>query len=170
MSLPGVAVLRQTPAILAGILVEVDDASANWKPSPDRWSIQEVLGHMAHVEVAAFHDRVASIVRKDCPSLAAYDPDTYAASGIYSRLPYRELLEEFRAARERSLTMLDTLEEGSLARTGRHSVLGIITIDNLMHEWALHDLGHVRQIAELVRARLYYPYLGPWQQVYKMNP
>jgi len=31
----------------------------------------------------------------------------------------------------------------------------------MLHEWTLHDLGHIRQIAELVRARKYLADAGP---------
>ena len=36
-----------------------------------------------------------------------------------------------------------------------HREAGQITLNQMLHEWALHDLGHIRQIAELVRARKY---------------
>jgi hypothetical protein len=39
-----------------------------------------------------------------------------------------------------------------------------------LHEWALHDLGHVRQLAELVRSQLYYPELGPFRADYIVKP
>ena len=40
----------------------------------------------------------------------------------------------------------------------------------MLHEWALHDLGHVRQIAELVRARKYLPGAGPLGEDYQLKP
>ena len=52
----------------------------------------------------------------------------------------------------------------------RHTVLGQFTLENLLNEWALHDLGHVRQLAELVRAQLYYPEIGPFRVEYTLKP
>ncbi len=43
-----------------------------------------------------------------------------------------------------------------------------ITLSHLLNEWAFHDLGHVRQIAEIVRA-FFYPHMGPFQKYYKVN-
>jgi hypothetical protein len=34
----------------------------------------------------------------------------------------------------------------------------------------MHDLGHIRQIAELVRAQLYFPGVGPFQADYALKP
>jgi hypothetical protein len=47
------------------------------------------------------------------------------------------------------------------ARTGVHSELGTITLGELLNEWANHDLGHIRQIAELYRARSFILTRGP---------
>ena len=45
-----------------------------------------------------------------------------------------------------------------------------ITLANMLHEWALHDLGHIRQIAELVRARKYLAGAGPLGTEYQLKP
>ena len=62
------------------------------------------------------------------------------------------------------------LDPKVLSRTARHSVLGAFTLENLLNEWALHDLGHIRQMAELVRAQLYYPGIGVFQAEYILKP
>ena len=47
---------------------------------------------------------------------------------------------------------------GGRGRTeARREEVGEITLSNMLYEWTLHDLGHVRQIAELVRARNTWP-------------
>jgi hypothetical protein len=45
-----------------------------------------------------------------------------------------------------------------------------ITLSQMRHEWALHDLGHIRQIAELVRARKYLAGAGSLDEEYKLKP
>ena len=46
-------------------------------------------------------------------------------------------------------------------RRAVHKKVGPITLAQMLNEWALHDLGHIRQIAELVRARKYLAGAGP---------
>ena len=46
-----------------------------------------------------------------------------------------------------------------------HKKVGPITMEQMLNEWALHDLGHIRQIAELVRARKYLAGAGPLGQL-----
>ena len=78
------------------------------------------------------------------------------------------------------LPCLDLLEEtpgilrGLPAEAGNrratHSEAGEITLAQMLHEWAMHDLGHVRQIAELVRARKYLAGAGPLGKSYQLKP
>jgi hypothetical protein len=56
------------------------------------------------------------------------------------------------------------------ARTGRHAETGTITVAQQVSEWAFHALGHIRQIAELYRARAFWPRLGAAQRYYTIAP
>jgi hypothetical protein len=51
-----------------------------------------------------------------------------------------------------------------------HREAGQITLNQMLNEWALHDLGHIRQIAELVRARKYLEGAGPLGSNYQLKP
>jgi hypothetical protein len=55
-------------------------------------------------------------------------------------------------------------------RVALHREAGEITLSHMLHEWALHDLGHIRQIAELVRARKYLQGAGPLGSCYQLKP
>ena len=52
------SVLRQTPEILEKMLETAKDEQLDWKPSEDRWSISEVLGHLNHLEREMYRKRV----------------------------------------------------------------------------------------------------------------
>jgi hypothetical protein len=60
--------------------------------------------------------------------------------------------------------------EASQGRTGRHEQLGSITFEQLLNEFAFHDLGHIRQIMELYRSHAFYPNMGNFQSYYRINP
>jgi hypothetical protein len=132
--------------------------------------VLEVLGHLAHVEVFGFLGRLERMLNEENPALPAYDPDAFAASGVYGGRTLAEALVAFERERDRSLPLLEALPPEAAARSGVHAELGLVTVNDLLHEWPLHDLGHIRQIAELIRAVKYYPYIGPWQRAYTMNP
>ena len=162
--------LASTPAILRLMLSSTSEQEAAWKPSAGRWSIIEVLGHLSHVEKLGFRNRAERLAREDNPTLESYDPDKWAASGIYARESLSGALDEFESERTQSLVALAGIGPDALRRAGVHQELGRVELGHLLEEWCFHDLGHVRQIAELIRAVKYYPNMGAWQKYYKVAP
>lgn len=165
------SVLRQTPEILQKILEAADDEAMLWKPAPDRWSISEVLGHMNHVEREIYRSRLQRFLdEEDFPLFEAYDTDNHSAEGHYSGETGRAQLKRFVGERWHSLAMLYQLPAGAEKRPARHSRFGRITLDTMLHEWAYHDLGHVRQIIELYRAVALHPAMGAFREFYRPQP
>lgn len=168
-ALPGIMVLEQTPIVIEKIVLAATDEQMQWKPSMDRWSISEVLAHLAETEVVTFRERVRAMMEKDNPQVESYDQNAAYAAGKYAGRG-RENLKKFCHERDRSLSFLRYVSSSVLGRKGQHSKLGNITIGHVMNEWAFHDLGHIRQIAELYRSRAFYPGSGPFQQFYTIKP
>lgn len=169
-TLPGLVTLEQTPRILETLLIGATPEALEWKPAPDRWSISQVLAHLLHVEVEGFHLRARQFLEKENPVLGTYDQNALAAAGVYSGQEARKTLAEFQRERGKSLDFLRTLSREALEKKAQHPQLGEVTLGQLLHEWAFHDLGHIRQIAELYRAKVYWPGMGGWQRYYKINP
>ena len=169
-ALPGLAVLEQTPIIIEKIVWSANDEQLHWKPAADRWSISEVLAHLAEVEVVGFRERVQMMMEKNNPELPAYDQNAAYAAGKYSGSKARENLKKFCHERDRTLSAFRYVPISVLGRSGQHSSIGRVTIGQLMNEWAFHDLGHIRQIAELFRSRAFFPAIGPFQQFYTIKP
>ena len=167
--LPSVSLLEQTPIIIEKILYAATPDELHWKPALDRWSIGEVLAHLVEVETV-FRKRAKLMVEQENPLLEAYDQNAAYATGKYSSGRAQEHLRQFCHERDLSISWLRYLPAKALPRTGQHSELGRITVSELLHEWAFHDLGHIRQIAELYRARAFYPRMGGFQKYYTVKP
>jgi hypothetical protein len=168
-ALPALELLEQTPIIIEKILYSATQEQLHWKPAPDRWSISEVLAHLVEVE-RVFRERARRMVEENNPSLDSYDQNAAYAAGKYSSGTAAENLRDFCHERDCSVSWLRYLSPALVARTALHSELGPITLGHLIHEWAFHDLGHVRQISELFRARAFYPKMGGFQRYYTLKP
>lgn len=169
-TLLGLAVLEQTPIIIEKMLSAATGEQMHWKPSKDRWSISEVLAHLSDVEAAVFRPRVQRMLEEKEPHFENYDQEAAYAAGKYSTGEGRERLKEFCHERDRSLSVLRYAPDSLVSRTGRHAQLGPITVAQVMNAWASHDLGHIRQIAELYRACAFFPSMGPFQRYYTLKP
>jgi hypothetical protein len=166
---PAISLLEKTPRLLETLLGDLPGEILHWKPAPDRWSISEVLAHLAALE-QVYAERTLRIVAEDSPALAKYDQAGAAARGEYSRGSAGENLAHFTRTRRSTLALLTGLPPSASARTGVHSELGSITLAQMLNEWANLDLGHLRQMAELYRAHTFHPHSGPFMKYSNPQP
>ncbi|MHB8500876.1 MAG: DinB family protein [Candidatus Acidiferrales bacterium] len=166
---PALALLEKTPILLETMLRDLPEELMRWKPAPERWSIAEVLGHLADLE-AVYADRTRRIVTEDIPMLEKYDAARTVVIGDYARGSASENLAFFTRTRRSTVILLRSIPADAGEREAMHSELGNITLHQMLSEWASHDLGHLRQIAELYRARVFHPYAGPFQKYSNPKP
>jgi hypothetical protein len=166
--LPCLDLLEATPAILRGLMSEISDEDARWKPAPDRFSIAEVLAHLSHSEGHCYRARVDRFLGEEMPEFEPDDAQMHLE--LYKHADPEEDFGRFEDLREANIELLRGLAAETGARKARHLAAGEITLSQMLHEWALHDLGHVRQIAELVRARKYLEGAGPLGEDYRLKP
>lgn len=166
--LPCLDLLAATPAMLRGLMSEISDEDARWKPGPDRFSIAEVLAHLSHSEGHCYRARVDRFLAEAMPEFEPDDAQMYLE--LYKNGDPEEDFGHFEDQRETNLELLRSLPADAGSRKAKHREAGEITLSQMLHEWALHDLGHVRQIIELVRARKYLAGAGPLGHEYQLKP
>jgi hypothetical protein len=167
-TLPCLSLLAATPGVIRGLMSELTDDDARWKPAPDRFSVAEVLAHLAHSEGHCYRLRVDRFLSEHRPTLEPDEAQMHLH--LYRNADRHEAFRRFEAEREANLTYLRGLDPEIGRRVALHKEAGEITLNHMLHEWALHDLGHVRQIAELVRARRYLDGAGPLGRDYQLRP
>lgn len=166
--LPCLDMLEATPALLRGLMCEVSAEDARWKPAPDRFSIAEVLAHLSHTEGHCYRSRLDRFIAEQRPELEPDDAQLHL--DLYREADPEDSFDHFEEQRETNVEYLRDLPPGAGDRVAMHREAGEITLRQMLHEWALHDLGHVRQIAELVRARKYLAGAGPLGTSYQLRP
>jgi hypothetical protein len=166
--LPCLGLLEATPAILRGLMSEISAEDARWKPAAERFSIAEVLAHLSHSEGHCYRARVDRFLSDEIPEFEPDDAQMHLH--LYRDGDPEEDFGHFEDQREANLELLRGLPAEAGAKKARHRAAGEITLAEMLHEWALHDLGHIRQVAELVRARKYLPGAGPLGADYQLKP
>jgi len=161
-----VSLLEKTPGLLELLLRDVPAEALEWKPAADRWSITEVLAHLLTIE-RLYEQRARRMVIEESPALVKY---VSPAESDVPRKPPRQYLEELVALRRAFVFFLHSVPSAAGARTGNHPEMGVITLSQMLHELANHDLGHIRQIAELYRTYCFYPHAGPFQKYSNPKP
>jgi len=166
--LPCLDLLEATPLILRGLMSELSADDVRWKPAPDRFSIGEVLAHLSHSEGHCYRARLDRFKSEDNPTFESDDAQQHLA--LYRDADPEDAFDHFEEQRETNIEFLRDLPPGFGKRTAVHETAGSITVAQMLNEWALHDLGHIRQIAELVRARKHLAAAGPLGSFYQLKP
>jgi hypothetical protein len=166
--LPCLDLLEATPTILRGLMAELTAEDVRWKPAPDRFSVGEVLAHLSHAEGYCYRARLDLFMSEENPEFESDDAQFHLE--LYRNADPEDSFDHFEEQRETNIEFLRELPKNAGARRAVHQKVGPITMDQMLHEWALHDLGHVRQVAELVRARKYLAGAGPLGSFYQLQP
>ena len=140
-----IKVQKATAGKLKKLVHGLTPKQLKWKPEPGKWSIAEILAHLADAEIVASW-RMRSIIGASGTAVQPFDQDAWASVFQYGKRDAKQSLEVFRVLRENNLAMLKALPSESWDRFGMHAERGKETIAHLTRMFAGHDTNHVRQI------------------------
>jgi DinB superfamily len=162
------ATLQSTTDKLRHELLDFSTREIRRRPAPGKWSVQEVLAHLADVEQNGMRARVEAIVKQRRPVFEPFDQEKRALELHYDRIDPRRSLASLARQRRANLKWLRTLRPAQLRRVGVHPEVGEVSALDYLHEWAFHDLGHLKQILEIKRYALF-PHMGNTQKFYQFS-
>ena len=152
-------VLSTTPARWESMAQALPAELLGRPPAAGEWSALECLQHLLDSEVV-FNARIKHF-------LAGQDFPTFNPAGAGKRFSTApaEMAAGLARLRQQSLAALAALTPDDLERRVRHSELGPVTLGELVHQWAAHDLDHTVQ-AERALMPPFILGCGPWQVYY----
>ena len=144
-------VLREMPSSLSRAISGLSPKQLRTPERPGKWSIAQVLQHLADSEIVMGW-RYRLIIAQDRPPLTGYDQDLWADRLHYEQANPLEALELFGVLRRANLRVLERLTPADLLRVGLHTERGEESIGHLLKLEAGHDLLHLRQIDRIHQA------------------
>ena len=143
------AVQAATAERLAQLIEGVSTSELRKRPAPDRWSVREIIAHLADGEIVGGF-RVRFILGSPGSPVVAYDQDKWVTSGHYDKRNPQKSAELFRVLREANLALLESLEPDDWKQYGMHSERGKESIEHIVRMFAGHDVNHLRQIEKIL--------------------
>jgi len=148
-----IRVLARTPGRLAHRLTGVPRTVLTRRSAPGKWSITEIVAHLADAELAHAW-RLRNCIASPGVALAWWDESQWAVRLKYRRIPWRASVDRFRTLRRANLALLRGLSRPAWDRChGTHETRGRQTVRDFVTLEAAHDLNHLRQIETLLRAK-----------------
>ena len=146
--------LAQQASVILSLVERVSQEQAAWKPSPQEWSMLEVINHLADEEREDFRTRFDLILNQPSAAWPSIHPSAWVTERSYNTQDPAESLERFLRERQKSLDWLNALSDVNLEQSHTHPKVGPVRAADLLASWLAHDLLHIRQIT-----RLHYQYL-----------
>lgn len=145
--------LQQTaPKKLAKLLKGKNKKQLTRKPAPDKWSIAEIVAHLADGEIAIAW-RLRQILSSNAIPIQAYDQDSWARTFNYARRDARQSLANFTSLREANLALLKSVPRKLWENYGVHQERGNESISRVVRMVAGHDINHLLQIEGILKGK-----------------
>lgn len=153
------AVLSSTPTRWLSLTEALPAELLTRPPAPGEWSALNCLQHLLDAERLVFPVRLQCLLAGQ--DFAAFDPDAQGTVLTGDQTP-AAVAAQFAETRAATLALLGQVTPSDFSRTARHSELGLVTLAELLHQWAGHDLMHIVQ-AEQALMQPFIAGCGPWR-------
>jgi uncharacterized damage-inducible protein DinB len=125
----------------------LEEAVISKRVKPDKWSVKEVLAHIARVQ-EVFEKRLEALLTQEKPAIASYSPEDDPEFASISSKPAGELLQWFQDTRDRIVARLVELSPEQWHRPGAHSDYSAYDVHFCMEYLAHHEAHHIYQMFE----------------------
>ncbi len=142
---------RETPRKIAGLIRGLSRKQLTRKPAPGKWSISEIVAHLADTEIVVAW-RLRQILGNNGAPIQAYNQNVWAETFDYAHRDAKESLEFFQVLRACNLAMLKALPKRLWGNYGMHQERGKESIAHLVRMYAGHDLNHLGQMEKIVES------------------
>ena len=145
-----VTLLANAPKRLEKLLKGVSPAKLRKRPAPGKWSVSEIVAHMADADlVVAF--RIRLVLGAPGIQVQAFDQDTWVTALHYDKRDTKKSFEQFRAVREATVALLKSLDPEQWKLSGIHTERGEESVETIVRMAAGHDINHIRQVEQILK-------------------
>ncbi len=142
---PIIKILEDLQASTYNLLTGIDPDKAGYAYAEDKWTIKEVIGHMADTErVFAYR---ALVFSREAIELPGFDQDIYMLNNTFNSRQLVDLADEFKTVRGASLYLLKSLSENQFKQKGIASG-SPVSVRGLAYMMAGHELHHIKVLKE----------------------
>ena len=129
------------------LCADLEEEALAKRPSSDKWSVKEVLAHIARIQ-EIFEGRLEALLTQETPPIVSYSPERDADFEAVAAKSSTELLKMFDAGRGRIVARLVDLSPEEWHRPGAHPDYPSYDVHFCMEYMAHHEAHHIYQMFE----------------------
>ena len=129
------------------LLRSIEEAQANKRYAPGKWSIKEVVGHLIDSE-RVFVYRAMRFARNDKTPLPGFEQDDYVRSANFDDRQLADLAQEFEYVRQSTVQLFKSLSEEAWSRRGAAND-NEVSVRALAYIMAGHEAHHIGVLKSL---------------------
>lgn len=133
------------PRLLAEAVKKFPREMWQFKPAPNRWSIHEILVHLADSETNAYA-RARRFIAEPGNSVMGYDQDVWAQKLDYHSQSTDDALALIALVRKMTYALIRNLPEAAWSAKCLHPEHANYTFDRWLEIYANHIPGHIAQM------------------------
>jgi len=142
---PIIEILEYLQQMTYNFFLRLDPDKASYAYAEGKWTVKQVLGHMADTErVFAFR---ALAFSRDATELPGFDQDVYMEKATFNERSLEDIAEEFRTVREATLYLLKSLTDEQSKQKGIASG-NPVSVRALAYMIAGHEMHHIKILKE----------------------
>ena len=135
----------RAPALLSGILRQLPKKMWLYKPLPERWSIHEIILHLADSEASSYV-RCRHLIAEPDVAVAEFDPALWAGHLGYFHQSTREAIEIIRRLRKMTYQLLVAVPEPVWSHSVEYPKEGGISLESWIERQERHIPHHMDQM------------------------
>jgi hypothetical protein len=140
---------EKSPKEIAAAVLGLPEKVLRYKPSPEKWCVLEILGHLADIEIV-YGYRLRQMLADTKPVIAPLDQDAWARNLGYTEAAPAELVAFYGIARHHNLRMLRRAKAADYSKSAYHPELQReVTVADIVERMGGHGAGHLQQIEKL---------------------
>jgi hypothetical protein len=140
---------EKSPKQIAAAVSGLADKVLRYKPSPQKWCILEILGHLVDIEIVYAY-RMRQMLADEKPVIAPMDQDAWAHNLGYLKESVPELVAAYGLSRHRTVQLLRRMSLGDLEKSAFHpEIKAQVTVARMVEQMAGHGTNHLAQIGRL---------------------
>jgi uncharacterized damage-inducible protein DinB len=136
-------IIKSTPVKIENLLQALGPEKLNVQPAPGKWSVREILAHLADCEIV-FAFRLRQTLAENNPVVQPFDQDKWALT--YGQYDARMAAAVFSAVRQWNVALIAGLSDTDFDKPMNHPERGDMKFRDVVATMAGHDRNHLKQL------------------------